>query len=149
MSEKAIIWSSDILRWVISLTIHSIIVCFVFLLFKYPFAWLIGKTSVLGIFPHFIFWIFAGILIAKLTTTFSVIISVLTVFLVRQSTTHVILLGVSLIAIVGSCIYGAWFDPVDLSWKTLRYSTFNKILFTFLILNLLKIPIQIYSFSKK
>lgn len=66
-------------------------------------------------------------------------------FLVRQSGAYTVLMFLALLGLVGYCIYGAWSPNIHFYWEILPYRTFNRLLFTVLILSLLQIPINMYT----
>lgn len=140
MSEKISTVIGDIIRWIVAIVLLPTTVWLIFLFFMYPFEWLISKTTRWWIFFHIGFWFMFGWFIVAMTTALGSIISSLSVFLVRQSKAYTILMTIVLIGLVGFCIYGAWSDNIQFSWEVYPFSTFNKILFTFLILNVLQIP---------
>jgi hypothetical protein len=148
MSEKVSTAIGDFFRWIIALILLPIVVWLIFLFFMYPFEWLLIKSTNWGAFFHVLFWFMIGSFIVGLTTALGGALSSLSVFLVRQSSAYIFLMSLALLALVGFCIYGAWSNNVEFSWEILRYSTFNKILFTFLILNILQIPAKMYSTSQ-
>lgn len=145
MSEKVSTTIGDIFRWIVALILLPLVVWLIFLFFIYPFEWLLLKSTNWAAFFHIVFWMLIGSVLVVLTTAIGGILSSLSMLLVRQSSAYLFLMSLSLLALVVFCIYGAWSDNVQFSWETLRYSTFNKILFTFLILNILQIPASIYS----
>ena len=148
MSEKVSTVIGDIFRWIIAIIILPIIIWLIFLFFMYPIEWLLTKSTNWGGFFHVLFWLMIGSLIIGFITTLSGLISSLSIMLVRQATVYILLLGIGLLGLVGFCIYGAWSNNVEFSWELLPYSTFNKILFTFLILNVLRIPMNMLVLSE-
>ena len=145
MSEKVSTVIGDIIRWIIAIILLPIIVWLIFLFFMYPFEWLLIKTTNWKIFFHIIFWFMLGSGIVGLTTALGGAISSLSLILVRQSSAYILLMTLALLGLVGFCIYGTWSSNIQFSWEVLRYSTFNKILFTFLILNILQVPVNMYA----
>ena len=134
----------DIFRWIIALIILPIVVWLLFLFFMYPFEWLLSKSTNWGLFLHILFWFAIGSFIIGLTTALGGLISSLSMLLVRQSVIYAGLLFLALLGLVGFSIYGAWSNNVEYSWEFFRYATFNRILFTMLILNLLQIPLTMF-----
>ena len=140
MSDKISAFLGDIIRWGIALILLHIAVWILFLFFMYPFEWILSKTTDWKFIFHLLFWFMLGGGIVATTTMFGGMISVLSMFLVRQHNAYNILFSVAIFALVIFCIYGAWSSNVEFSWELLRYSTFNRILFTIMILQLLQIP---------
>ena len=149
MSEKVSTAIGDIFRWIVALAFLPLIVWLIFMFFMYPFEWLLSKTTNWGTFLHISFWLLVGGVIVGLTTTLGGMISSLSMFLVRQSSAYILLMFLALLVLVGFCIFGAWSSDIQFSWEVLRYSTFNKILFTLLILNILQIPASMASVSQQ
>jgi hypothetical protein len=145
MSEKVSTIIGDIVRWIIALILLPFVAWLLFLFFMYPFEWLLSKSTNWKWIFHVLFWLILGGGIIRLTTLLGGLISILSTFLVRQSTAYTIIFFIVLLGLVGFCIYGAWSSNVDFSWEFFKYRTFNKLLFTVLALNLLQIPIGMFS----
>lgn len=145
MSEKVSTIIGDVIRWIVALILLPFVAWLLFLFFMYPFEWLLSKSTNWGWLFHVIFWLMIGGGIVRLTTTLGGLISTLSTFLVRQSNAYIVLMFVVVLALVGFCIYGAWSSNVEFSWEIYRYGIINKMLFTILVLNLLQIPISMFS----
>lgn len=140
MSDKISTFLGDIIRWIIALVLLPTILWILFLFFMYPFEWILSKTTDWKFFFHLIFWFMIGGGIVAFTTSIGGMISVLSMYLVRQHNVYNIIFSIGILGLVIFCIYGAWSSNVEFSWELLRYRTFNRILFTFMILQLLQIP---------
>ena len=138
----------DIFRWILALALLPTLLGLVFLFFMYPFEWLLSKSTNWNLFLHILFWFVIGWLVVSLTTIIGTIILQLSTFLVRQSSAYYLLLFLGLVSLVGFCIYGAWSDSIEFSWEIYRYETFNKIMFTVLIMNILRISTPTFNSRK-
>ncbi len=135
----------DVFRWMLALIILPIIIWLVFLFFMYPFEWLLSISTSWSIFWHVSFWLVLGGAIVSFATILGTTILKLSALLVRQSSVYFLLLFLSLLILVGFCIYGAWSDSVDFSWEVYRYKTFNKIAFTLLMMSMLQISTPVFN----
>lgn len=144
MSKTISVIIGDIVRWLVALLILPVLLWLIFLFFMYPFEWLLSISTRWNLFFHILFWLFVGSGIIGFATAIGGVISYFSKFLVRQTKTYAVILFIALLALVGICIYAAWSDYIDFSWEYLRYSTFNKIIFSFSVLGMLQIPLKIY-----
>lgn len=149
MSDKISTFIGDVVRWVIALILLPTIIWILFLFFIYPFEWLLLMTTNWGMFFHIVFWFMIGGMIISFTTAIGGMISVLSMYLVRQSTAYLILFSLGMLGLIIFCIYGAWSGNIQFSWEQLRFSTFNRILFTVMILQLLQIPSAMFEGASK
>jgi hypothetical protein len=144
MNKNIFVIIGDIFRWFIALLILPVLLWLIFLFFMYPFEWLLSISTKWNLFFHILFWLFIGSIIIGFATSIGGLMSYLSKYLVRQTKIYAVVLFVALLALVGFCIYAAWSDYIDFSWEYLRYSTLNKIIFSFSVLGMLQIPMQIF-----
>ena len=143
MRKSVLMVIADIFRWIIALITIPVIVWLLFLFFMYPFEWLLSISTNWWFYFYVLFWFIVIPTIIGLINFFGLLIFSLATYLIRQRVVYAILLSLAILGLVGFCIYGAWSDNVGFSWEVYRYAILNKIIFTFLILSLLLIPLAL------
>ena len=137
----------DIIRWIVALFFLPVFLYLIFLFFAYPFEWLLMISTGWSFLVHLLIWLFLGGMIISFFVSISGIIALLSTFLVRQTIAYSTVFAISLYFIIILSIAGIWFDFINFSWQHLPFETFNKILFTILILSLFKIPLEMLDAS--
>ena len=136
----------DILLWPIALILLYLITHFSMIGIFYSFEFIIRLLSKL----RFIFYFFLivpaisilhSIIFMLLITLYKVVIGII----VRQWKSLSLVFGILFsIEIIGLLIL-FWIGIIEFSWESLRYATFNKIIFSILFLSLISIPLTVYA----
>ena len=145
MSDKISTILGDIVRWIVALIALPFVIWILFLFFIFPFEWILSKTTNWKFIFHFLFWIVFGGGIIAFTTSIGAFISMFSKFLVRQEGAFSFIFFLAILALVGFCLYGAWSSNIDFSWELFRFRTFNRILFSIMILQLFQVPLAMYA----
>lgn len=140
MKTKAI----DFLLWPIALLLLYLITHFSMIGIFYAFEFIVRLLSKL----RFIFYFFLivpaisvlhALIFMLLITLYKLVIGII----VRQWKSLSFVFGILFsIEIIGLLIL-FWIGIIDFSWESLRYTTFNKIVFSILFLSLIYIPLTV------
>lgn len=136
------------LGWVLGIFLMLIVLFIVFEIFIQPFGALLSVTTNWSMALHVGVWIFIFLLTLFLTKPLGAAVGSMFKRIVHPHRPFAIISVALFLALLGFWIYAMFLSAVDFDWEALPYSTFNRVISVLLVLNFVKIALNIFPSSE-
>ena len=130
----------SVLNWTVGIIILPFLILLLWVSLLYPFYWMVLFSNDWNQIFYVLFWLTIGWIVVAGTTVFSGFFIGFCTKIVGKQTTYSWILAIGIVILVIYSLYASWSRSNDLLWEGYEYNTFNKVIFTIMSLQVLKIP---------